>query len=122
MIYDLKRSVDLRWLFDPVLHSYLDGHVMIIMIIMRTNLKSDDQTIIRWTTRWSCYDDYGYYYHDDNDNQVNDYLARAIDARSIDRLRTEHCKRFFLTFRDKEIEVISWVKLNEKSMTTPLFL
>ena len=41
-------------------------------------------------------------YHDD---QVNDYLARAIDARSIDRLRTEHCKRFFLTFRDKEIEV-----------------
>ena len=21
MIYDLKRSVDLRWLFDPVLHS-----------------------------------------------------------------------------------------------------
>jgi hypothetical protein len=38
--------------------------------------------------------------------QVNDYLARAIDARSIDRLRTEHCKRFFLTFRDKEIEVM----------------
>ena len=36
---------------------------------------------------------------------MNDYLARAIDARSIDRLRTEHCKRFFLTFRDKEIEV-----------------
>ena len=53
---------------------------------------------------------------------MNDYLARAIDARSIDRLRTEHCKRFFLTFRDKEIEVISWVKFNEKSMTTPLFL
>ena len=80
------------------------------------------KTIIRWTTRWSCYDDYGYDYHDDNDYQVNDYLARAIDARSIDRLRTEHCKRFFLTFRDKEIEVISLVKLNEKSMTTPLFL
>jgi adenylate cyclase 5 len=36
---------------------------------------------------------------------VNDYLARAIDARSIDRLRTEHCKRFLLSFRDKEIEV-----------------
>jgi len=38
------------------------------------------------------------------EEEVNDYLARAIDARSIDRLRTEHCKRFFLTFRDKEIE------------------
>ena len=24
LIYDLKRSVDLRWLFDPVLHSFLD--------------------------------------------------------------------------------------------------
>ena len=36
---------------------------------------------------------------------MNDYLARAIDARSIDRLRSEHCKRFFLSFRDKEIEV-----------------
>ena len=40
------------------------------------------------------------------EEEVNDYLARAIDARSIDRLRTEHCKRFFLSFRDKEIEVI----------------
>ena len=27
MIYDLKRSVDLRWLFDPVLHSSLDDLV-----------------------------------------------------------------------------------------------
>ena len=41
------------------------------------------------------------------EEEVNDYLARAIDARSIDRLRSEHCKRFFLSFRDKEIEV-SW--------------
>ena len=39
------------------------------------------------------------------EEEVNDYLARAIDARSIDRLRSEHCKRFFLSFRDKEIEV-----------------
>jgi len=38
------------------------------------------------------------------EEEVNDYLARAIDARSIDRLRTEHCKRFFLSFRDSEIE------------------
>ena len=28
-IYDLKRSVDLRWLFDPVLHSSLDDLVCI---------------------------------------------------------------------------------------------
>lgn len=44
---------------------------------------------------------------DDDKNteeEVNDYLARAIDARSIDRLRSEHCKKFFLSFRDKEIE------------------
>ena len=35
---------------------------------------------------------------------MNDYLARAIDARSIDRLRSEHCKKFFLSFRDRDIE------------------
>lgn len=36
--------------------------------------------------------------------EVNDYLGRAIDARSIDRLRSEHCKRFLLTFRDPKVE------------------
>jgi adenylate cyclase 5 len=35
---------------------------------------------------------------------VNDYLGRAIDARSIDRLRADHCKRFLLTFRDANVE------------------
>ncbi|CAL4066484.1 unnamed protein product, partial [Meganyctiphanes norvegica] len=45
----------------------------------------------------------------DNDSkntgeEVNDYLARAIDARSIDRLRTEHCRRFLLTFRKSNVE------------------
>ena len=37
--------------------------------------------------------------------EVNDYLGRAIDARSIDRLRSDHCKRFLLTFRDPKVEV-----------------
>ena len=40
----------------------------------------------------------------DPDVEVNDYLARAIDARSIDRLRAEHCRRWLLTFRSKDIE------------------
>ena len=31
MIYDLKRSVDLRWLFDPVLYSSLDDLVRITL-------------------------------------------------------------------------------------------
>ena len=34
MIYDLRRSVDLRWLFDPVLHSSLDD-----LVSTETNLK-----------------------------------------------------------------------------------
>ncbi|XP_047480238.1 adenylate cyclase type 5-like [Penaeus chinensis] len=38
------------------------------------------------------------------DDEVNDYLARAIDARSIDRLRSEHCKRFLLSFRKSDVE------------------
>ncbi|CAG2068502.1 unnamed protein product [Timema podura] len=40
----------------------------------------------------------------DPEDEVNEYLMRAIDARSIDRLRSEHCKNFLLTFRRSEIE------------------
>lgn len=38
------------------------------------------------------------------EEEVNEYLVKAIDARSIDRLRTDHCRRFFLTFKDEEVE------------------
>ncbi|XP_022238280.1 adenylate cyclase type 5-like isoform X2 [Limulus polyphemus] len=40
----------------------------------------------------------------DPQEEVNDYLARAIDARSIDQLRSEHCRRFLLRFRKPEVE------------------
>ncbi|KAK3596837.1 hypothetical protein CHS0354_015696 [Potamilus streckersoni] len=40
----------------------------------------------------------------DPDDEVNEYLGRAIDARSIDRLRSEHVKAFLLTFRKPELE------------------
>ena len=36
--------------------------------------------------------------------EVNDYLARAIDARSVDRLRKEKIRRFMLLFREEEME------------------
>ncbi|XP_045169674.2 adenylate cyclase type 5-like [Mercenaria mercenaria] len=42
--------------------------------------------------------------HKDPDNEVNEYLGRAIDARSIERLRSEHVKAFFLTFRKPDLE------------------
>ncbi|XP_013407025.1 adenylate cyclase type 5 [Lingula anatina] len=38
------------------------------------------------------------------EEEVNEYLSRAIDARSIDRLRSEHVKRILLTFRKPELE------------------
>ncbi|EAA07942.5 AGAP002998-PA [Anopheles gambiae str. PEST] len=38
------------------------------------------------------------------EEEVNEYLIKAIDARSIDRLRLDHCKRFHLTFIKDEIE------------------
>nr|CAH7746500.1 unnamed protein product [Callosobruchus chinensis] len=43
------------------------------------------------------------------EDEVNEYLMKAIDARSIDRLRTEHCRTIFLNFRDpvKEKKYIS---------------
>ncbi|CAH0556510.1 unnamed protein product [Brassicogethes aeneus] len=34
------------------------------------------------------------------EDEVNEYLMKAIDARSIDRLRTEHCRVLLLNFRD----------------------
>ncbi|ESO84430.1 hypothetical protein LOTGIDRAFT_146361, partial [Lottia gigantea] len=40
----------------------------------------------------------------DPEAEVNEYLGRAIDARSIERLRSEHVKGFFLSFRKKELE------------------
>ncbi|CAH1788216.1 unnamed protein product [Owenia fusiformis] len=40
----------------------------------------------------------------DPEDEVNEYLGRAIDARSVDRLRLEHVKPFFLTFRSKNLE------------------
>ncbi|KAL0851842.1 hypothetical protein ABMA28_000142 [Loxostege sticticalis] len=38
------------------------------------------------------------------EDEVNEYLMKAIDARSIDRLRAEHCQPFTLTFRDQKLE------------------
>ena len=46
----------------------------------------------------------------DPEDEVNDYLMRAIDARSIDRLRSEHCKSILLSFKKASIEqkVMVW--------------
>ncbi|OQV18571.1 Adenylate cyclase type 5 [Hypsibius exemplaris] len=38
------------------------------------------------------------------EDDIHDYLSKAIDARSLDRLRTEHCKKLTLTFRDPKAE------------------
>uniref|UniRef100_A0A8C9YMF2 Adenylate cyclase type 5 n=1 Tax=Sander lucioperca TaxID=283035 RepID=A0A8C9YMF2_SANLU len=38
------------------------------------------------------------------EDEVDEFLGRAIDARSIDRLRSEHVKKFLLTFREHDLE------------------
>ncbi|PVD30969.1 hypothetical protein C0Q70_10245 [Pomacea canaliculata] len=53
------------------------------------------------------------------DDEVNEYLGRAIDARSIDRLRSEHVKGFFLTFRKKELEE-KYHKMRDKMFVSHL--
>lgn len=40
----------------------------------------------------------------DPDEEVNEYLGRAIDARSIDRLRSEHVNVFPLKFLKPDLE------------------
>ena len=43
MIYDLKRSIHLRWLFDPVLHSSLDD-----LVFYRTRVRSLATLVNSW--------------------------------------------------------------------------
>lgn len=38
------------------------------------------------------------------EEELNEYLIKAIDARSIDRLRSDFCNKFFLTFKNDVIE------------------
>uniref|UniRef100_A0A673YRF9 Adenylate cyclase type 6 n=1 Tax=Salmo trutta TaxID=8032 RepID=A0A673YRF9_SALTR len=38
------------------------------------------------------------------EDEVDEFLGRAIDARSIDQLRKDHVKRFLLTFQTKDLE------------------
>uniref|UniRef100_A0A1I8NME1 Adenylate cyclase conserved domain-containing protein n=3 Tax=Calyptratae TaxID=43742 RepID=A0A1I8NME1_STOCA len=40
----------------------------------------------------------------DPEDEVNEYLMRAIDARSIDHLRAEHCQSILLSFKDQNLE------------------
>ncbi|XP_037721480.1 adenylate cyclase type 5 isoform X2 [Drosophila subpulchrella] len=40
----------------------------------------------------------------DPEDEVNEYLMRAIDARSIDHLRAEHCQSLLLCFKDNVLE------------------
>ncbi|XP_034552492.1 adenylate cyclase type 6-like [Notolabrus celidotus] len=38
------------------------------------------------------------------EDEVDEFLGRAIDARSIDQLRKDHVKKFFLTFQTTDLE------------------
>ena len=38
------------------------------------------------------------------DDEVNEYLNRAIDARDIERMKSEHIQNCLLTFKDKDVE------------------
>ncbi|XP_062312928.1 LOW QUALITY PROTEIN: adenylate cyclase type 5 [Osmerus eperlanus] len=38
------------------------------------------------------------------EDEVDEFLGRAIDARSIDRLRSEHVTKLLLTFREPDLE------------------
>ncbi|XP_017956108.1 uncharacterized protein LOC108651148 [Drosophila navojoa] len=42
--------------------------------------------------------------HKDPEDEVNEYLMRAIDARSIDHLRAEHCQSLLLCFKSDTLE------------------
>lgn len=47
------------------------------------------------------------------EDEVDEFLGRAIDARSIDRLRSEHVRKFLLTFREPDLEKKVWPQQNQ---------
>ncbi|XP_063914214.1 adenylate cyclase type 6 isoform X1 [Zophobas morio] len=54
------------------------------------------------------------------EDEVNEYLMRAIDARSIDRLRTEHCRTLLLHFRDP-VKEAKYVLEKDRMLTLYFF-
>lgn len=55
----------------------------------------------------------------DPEDEVNEYLMRAIDARSIDHLRAEHCQSVLLSFKDEALEKkVSRCTDNNKTLVT----
>ncbi len=53
----------------------------------------------------------------DPDFEVKEYLNRAIDARSIDQLRSENIHPFTLTFSKHELEIKVSNKLISENVT-----
>lgn len=48
------------------------------------------------------------------EDEVDEFLGRAIDARSIDQLRKDHVRRFLLTFQREDLEKKVWGMLEEE--------
>lgn len=48
------------------------------------------------------------------EDEVDEFLGRAIDARSIDQLRKDHVKKFLLTFQTPSLEKKVLVKVHER--------
>ncbi|KAK3108058.1 hypothetical protein FSP39_000441 [Pinctada imbricata] len=53
------------------------------------------------------------------EDEVNDYLARAIDARSVDNLHSQHVRPFFLSFRKAKLEE-KYQKVRDQTFTSHL--
>lgn len=49
------------------------------------------------------------------EDEVDEFLGRAIDARSIDQLRKDHVKKFLLTFQTSSLEKKVPTDINHKS-------
>ncbi|NWR63480.1 ADCY6 cyclase, partial [Bucorvus abyssinicus] len=53
------------------------------------------------------------------EDEVDEFLSRAIDARSIDQLRKDHVKKFLLTFQTPELEKKVWGGMSLWSSPAP---
>lgn len=49
------------------------------------------------------------------EDEVDEFLGRAIDARSCDQLRKDHVRRFLLTFQREDLEKKVWGMPGQKN-------
>ena len=101
MIYDLKRSVHLRWLFDPVLHSSSDDLVILISLCCCCYCwglwaHGFYPHLIKRAIAWPCR------------HQVRRWIQKRVEEQAVGRWALVGCEEFLINRAEIIKERNSW--------------